>query len=488
MSRRNPYIGPREFRLGERLPARRWETRELASLLISDRIVLLHAPSGAGKTSLINAGLSPFLIEGGQLNPSPPVRVNAPPVEGVRNRYTYSVALQLLDTAGLDAEARNLTLAEIIDAAKRDQGGAFYVLILDQMEEILLLDPAGLDQQRSFFRELGECLSSGDVWLLLSMREDYMGGLARFARFLPGHLSSRYRLDYLDREAAVAAIQEPARDRDVEFSDKAAQRLVQRLATATRQTPGGSEEEVPAPYVQPVQLQVVCRRLWRFVREEAERRGAAFTTITPKDVTKHADISAALKGFYADTVAHVAAETGADEQAIRLWFEDELITPAGYRSQALTGPISNEIDPVRILRELEASYLLRSDPRGEATWYEIAHDRLVRPIREDNDNWMRPHLHPWQLAARDWEVTRDPRRLIGSAELRTAQQVAEKMTRISDCDQAFLDASDRAERESGYLAKNRSLATIQRRFTAVGLIAIFEAGLIVILLATLLAR
>jgi hypothetical protein len=62
------------------------------------------------------------------------------------------------------------------------------------------------------------------------------------------------------------------------------------------------------------------------------------------------------------------------------------------------------------------------------------------------------------------------------------------MTRISYSDQAFLDQSDRAERESGYLAKNRSLATIQRRFTAVGLIAIFEAGLIVILLATLLAR
>lgn len=57
----NPYIGPRAFQTGEVLYGRDRELLRLLNLLISRRLVLLHAPSGAGKTSLINAVLIPRL-------------------------------------------------------------------------------------------------------------------------------------------------------------------------------------------------------------------------------------------------------------------------------------------------------------------------------------------------------------------------------------------------------------------------------------------
>lgn len=44
----NPYVGPRAFGSDDRLYDRDRETRELFDLLIAERIVLLHAPSGAG--------------------------------------------------------------------------------------------------------------------------------------------------------------------------------------------------------------------------------------------------------------------------------------------------------------------------------------------------------------------------------------------------------------------------------------------------------
>ena len=53
--RPNPYVGPRSFQTGQKLYGRDRELRELASLLIAERIVLLHSPSGAGKSSLIQA-------------------------------------------------------------------------------------------------------------------------------------------------------------------------------------------------------------------------------------------------------------------------------------------------------------------------------------------------------------------------------------------------------------------------------------------------
>jgi hypothetical protein len=44
----NPYVGPRAFGSDDRLYGRDRETRELFDLLIAERIVLLHLPSGAG--------------------------------------------------------------------------------------------------------------------------------------------------------------------------------------------------------------------------------------------------------------------------------------------------------------------------------------------------------------------------------------------------------------------------------------------------------
>ena len=59
--RPNPYVGPRAFQTGEKLYGRDREVRELLDLLIAERIVLLFSPSGAGKSSLIQAGLAPLL-------------------------------------------------------------------------------------------------------------------------------------------------------------------------------------------------------------------------------------------------------------------------------------------------------------------------------------------------------------------------------------------------------------------------------------------
>ncbi|MCC6433034.1 MAG: hypothetical protein IT354_19160, partial [Gemmatimonadaceae bacterium] len=61
----NPYVGPRAFRPGEKLFGRDREADELLDLLLTERVVLLHAPSGAGKTSLLQASLMRLLSEEG---------------------------------------------------------------------------------------------------------------------------------------------------------------------------------------------------------------------------------------------------------------------------------------------------------------------------------------------------------------------------------------------------------------------------------------
>src|SRR5512147_1721529 len=90
---KSPYIGPRAFTTGEDLYGRERETRELLDLMIAERIVLLHSPSGAGKSSLIQAKLIPALEEERFLV-LPIIRVSEPPPDNAPantfNRYVYS--------------------------------------------------------------------------------------------------------------------------------------------------------------------------------------------------------------------------------------------------------------------------------------------------------------------------------------------------------------------------------------------------------------
>ena len=56
-----PYIGPRFFEKKDKdlFFGREYETRELCSMIFAHNVVLCYSQSGAGKTSLINAGVIP---------------------------------------------------------------------------------------------------------------------------------------------------------------------------------------------------------------------------------------------------------------------------------------------------------------------------------------------------------------------------------------------------------------------------------------------
>ncbi len=115
----NPYIGPRPFRTGETLHGRNREILELLDLLIAERIVLLYSPSGAGKTSLIQAGLIPEL-EREAFRVLPVIRVSSePPPDVVAdvpsgwNRYVLSALLSLEDGLPEDQQLPLSALARL---------------------------------------------------------------------------------------------------------------------------------------------------------------------------------------------------------------------------------------------------------------------------------------------------------------------------------------------------------------------------------------
>jgi hypothetical protein len=61
----NPYPGPESFGRGDARPyfGRDQETSDLTSMAVTERLMVFYAPSGAGKTSLLNMRLIPRLEE-----------------------------------------------------------------------------------------------------------------------------------------------------------------------------------------------------------------------------------------------------------------------------------------------------------------------------------------------------------------------------------------------------------------------------------------
>ena len=190
----NPYIGPRAFQRGERIYGRDREASQLANLFIAERIVLLHSPSGAGKTSLIQAALIPRL-EKMKLHLLPVVRLNLDPAgyltgtsigldgAGNPNRYVFSTLLSLeedLPPAARVSPDRlaKLRLAEYLAQRPASEGlRDIHVLVFDQFEEVLTLDPTDQDLKREYFQQLGEAMEIPNLWALFAMRDDFVASL-----------------------------------------------------------------------------------------------------------------------------------------------------------------------------------------------------------------------------------------------------------------------------------------------------------------------
>ncbi|HZI72816.1 MAG TPA: ATP-binding protein, partial [Gemmatimonadales bacterium] len=341
----NPYVGPRAFREQDRLYGREQELAELVDLVVAERVVLMYSPSGAGKTSLIQASLIPELRRQ-RFRPLPPARVNLPKQADTEiNQYEMSVMLSLESQLRLphtQQSAEQLSTIHLPEYLRAEANrkpplaeGVPLVLIIDQFEEILLLDPGDQSGQSAFFRQLGDALDKQRLWVLLSMREEYLGGLDKFSYELPTSLNVRYRLDLLTRPAAKSAIQSPPeKDHDVTVCDAAVDLLVKNLSTIIVQRPGNSASREESPYVEGVLLQTVCRQIW----DEIDPLRNGIKTIKPEDLGDLQNVDRALAKYYSDAVARAARSAKLSQRLIRDWFEDVLITQHGFRSQTESGP------------------------------------------------------------------------------------------------------------------------------------------------------
>jgi len=146
----SPFVGPRPFEKedSDRFFGRTRETEELLSLIIAHRAVLVYAQSGAGKSSLLRAGVMKRLEEQ-QYQVLRSARVhgllpNDVPPESVQNIFVYHAlqywAPSLPDGQSIKDHAKT-TLSEflkplIVVPAPDEESPPPLIIIFDQFEDV----------------------------------------------------------------------------------------------------------------------------------------------------------------------------------------------------------------------------------------------------------------------------------------------------------------------------------------------------------------
>lgn len=403
----NPYVGPRTFLESDRdrFFGRDREARDLLALVVSEPLVLFYAQSGAGKSSLVNTRLIPDLRKRGFRIITGRVSGDTLPGTEVGNIFVFNLLRSLAPKEITSATFMTLSLKDFfcdtgnkslldIQAGESEPSRA-HVLIIDQFEEIFRTHQEAWEKREDFFVQLAEAMEADPyLWVVLVMREDFIASLDPYLPLLPGRLRMRYYMQRLERPAALEAIKKPVKDLRP-FAEGVAERLVDDLRSVKVYKPDGTLDLQPGQYVEPVQLQVVCANLWQNLRPEGDQ-------ITEEDLREVGDVDISLGSYYADRVKTTAASLNVKERKIREWFADKLISSSGVRMPVLREPdgTSGGMED-RVIQALPD--LVRPEQRGGAIFYELTHDRLVKPIIANNKIWEDEHFSPLQRQADLWE-------------------------------------------------------------------------------------
>ncbi|HSR16314.1 MAG TPA: hypothetical protein VLL51_11205, partial [Gemmatimonadales bacterium] len=131
--------------------------------------------------------------------------------------------------------------------------------------------------------------------------------------------------------------------------------------------------------------------------------------------------------------------------------------------------------PNAVVDVLRSRYLVGADVRAGGRWFELAHDRLIEPIRESNGAWREAHLQAFQRQAERWHIEGRPARLLLDARALGEAEgwAADHDDELIDEERAFLAASGEAQSLAQEQARQ---AEVRTNLADTGWAVIFAAG------------
>jgi hypothetical protein len=237
---------------------------ELAAQVGRHKVILINGASGAGKSSLVNAGLIPRLADNGYTFVA--FREYSDPLAQLQAYFDTAHSLPPQSPAKVaDGQGSLLQLIRGFDALP-------IVIFLDQFERFFVR--VADDKRRAFITAFSHCLQHSeakDLCFILAFRREFLGQLTtEFEEQIPEFLNESYRINLLplSKTEAREAVLRPLENTnlriqyDQEFVDNVL------LAGLAEQTSGGAS-------IDPPHLQIVCNQLFEAARQRLHTRSSA---------------------------------------------------------------------------------------------------------------------------------------------------------------------------------------------------------------------
>jgi hypothetical protein len=387
----NPYPGLRPFETSEAhlFFGRDQQVLDLLDRVARNRFVAVLGLSGSGKSSLVYAGLIPALSRGRLLEPGRQWQV-------VTAKPRSAPFANLAESLGCKEEDLRSSSHGLIDHARRtlSQNEGLFLLI-DQFEELFRykdMTAVSLNRLQSYTTPseagafiallLASARSSLPIYVVITMRTDYLGDCAEFPEFPEALNESQYLVPRLTREQRRQAIEGPL------GCVRISSALIERILNDA----GDEPDQLP------ILQHAIMRTWWRWNKSHTR----AGRSIEMEDYQAAGGFDGALDQ-HADELLDSPA-VRAEPKYVEIIFKRLTARSRGIRERRdparlselwdLCGAASEEqrhrVDEiVKVFRRGDATFLSpRKDELTGDTYIDITHESLIRNWKVLAEKWL----------------------------------------------------------------------------------------------------
>ena len=392
----NPWLGltSYEFEDSYKFFGRSDESGQLSETITNNTVTVIYGSSGAGKTSIIKAGIFPKLLQEYYL----PVYIR------LHHSSEVSYASQILKSIEYVASSHGIDIEQTCDFNhsvndddslwvylnshifwRKDNYPVIPLIVIDQFEEIFTLNQ-NTKKISSFFRIVDELydnlpppnikniiestesyipfLNDAKYKLVLSLREDFLARLEDYSHDIPILRKNRFGLKSMNGQQAFEVITSPLPDL---VDDAVALKIIRKISGHTREI---NKDELSDISVETSILSLFCSELFKRMEEQSMHK------ITDSLVDSAGDNI--IEDYYTNTMKLVSINT-------THYIEDNLLTKSGFRNTiALEDAIENGVDK-HAIEFLQSRRLIKIEIINGTERVEFTHDILCKVAKDKRD-------------------------------------------------------------------------------------------------------